>query len=118
MMANNETGIIQPVKKVAQLVHAAGGYLLVDAVQVAGRLPIDILELGADFLILSSHKIGGPQGAGALVLGKKDLKPKPIILGGRQEFQAPCRDRKCGPVLPVLVQPRNCVQCNLLTCKK
>ena len=87
MLANNETGIIQPVKEAAELVHRAGGYLLVDAVQAAGRIPINISDLGADFLILSSHKIGGPQGAGALVLGDKKLKPKPLILGGGQEFQ-------------------------------
>jgi cysteine desulfurase len=87
MLANNETGILQPVKEVAGLVHNAGGYLLVDAVQAVGRIPIDISDLAADFLILSSHKIGGPQGAGALVLGDKNLKPKPLILGGRQEFQ-------------------------------
>ncbi len=87
MLANNETGIIQPVKQLARLVHSAGGYLLVDAVQAVGRIPIDIADLGADFLILSSHKIGGPQGAGALVLRDKNLKPKPLILGGGQEFQ-------------------------------
>ena len=87
MLANNETGIIQPVQEVAQLVHNAGGALLVDAVQAVGRIPIDLGELGADFLVLSSHKIGGPQGAGALVLGDKNLKPKPLILGGGQETQ-------------------------------
>ncbi len=87
MLANNETGIIQPIKEVANIVHDAGGYLLVDAVQAAGRIAVDMSELGADFLILSSHKIGGPQGAGALVLGNKEIKPRPIIRGGGQEFQ-------------------------------
>lgn len=87
MLANNETGIIQPVSEVAQLVHDAGGFLLVDAVQAAGRLPVDMAELGADFLILSSHKIAGPQGAGALVLGDKNLAPEPLIKGGGQEFK-------------------------------
>lgn len=87
MLANNETGIIQPIKEVSELVHDAGGYLLVDAVQAVGRVPTRISELGADFFILSSHKIGGPQGAGALVLRDKNIKPKPQILGGGQEFQ-------------------------------
>ncbi len=87
MLANNETGIIQPVKEVADIVHDAGGYMLVDAVQAAGRMPLDMMNLGADFLILSSHKIGGPQGAGALVLGDKNFKPKPLIMGGGQELK-------------------------------
>lgn len=87
MLANNETGIIQPVAEAAGLVHQAGGYLLVDAVQAAGRVPVGIGALGADFLILSSHKIGGPQGAGALVLRDKNLKPTPLICGGGQESQ-------------------------------
>jgi cysteine desulfurase len=87
MLANNETGIIQPVSDVAQIVHDAGGHLIVDAVQAAGRVPIDMAELGADFLILSSHKLGGPQGAGALVLGNKSLLPEPLIKGGGQEFK-------------------------------
>ncbi len=87
MLANNETGIIQPVAEMAALVHAAGGFLLVDAVQAAGRVPVDMASLGADFLILSSHKIGGPQGAGALLLGDKNIKPTPLIAGGSQEHR-------------------------------
>ncbi len=85
MLANNETGIIQPVKKVSQMVKSAGGYLLVDAVQAAGRVPIDLRQLGADFLVFTSHKLGGPQGAGALILGDAELKPEPLIRGGGQE---------------------------------
>lgn len=83
--ANNETGVIQPVAKIAELTKAAGGMLVVDAVQAAGRLPIEMSAGYADFLILSSHKIGGPTGAGAIV-GASDLTmPVPLVIGGGQE---------------------------------
>jgi cysteine desulfurase len=85
MLANNETGIVQPVRLAAEIVHAHGGILLVDAVQAAGRLKIDIGELGADFMIVSSHKIGGPKGAGALISRGEVLMPRPLIHGGGQE---------------------------------
>lgn len=84
-LANNETGIIQPVRKVADKVHEAGGIIVVDAVQAAGRLAIDIGELGADFLILSAHKMGGPKGAGALVSKGEAFMPEPLVAGGGQE---------------------------------
>ena len=83
--ANNETGIVQPVSEIAELVHAHDGLLVVDAVQSLGKMPFTMAETGADFLILSSHKIGGPQGAGALVLANGNLSPKPLISGGGQE---------------------------------
>jgi cysteine desulfurase len=84
MLANNETGAIQPVAQAAALVHAAGGLLHVDAVQGPGRLACDFAALGADLMTLSSHKLGGPQGAGALV--KRDGLPlEPHIKGGGQE---------------------------------
>lgn len=85
MLANNETGIIQPIREAAEIVKAHGGLLVVDAVQAAGRVEIDINALGADFLILSSHKLGGPKGAGALVSRGEVLMPKPLIHGGGQE---------------------------------
>ncbi|MEM7300276.1 MAG: cysteine desulfurase family protein [Pseudomonadota bacterium] len=85
MLVNNETGVIQPVQTAAGLVHDAGGYLLVDAVQAVGRVPVDINTLQADFMILSAHKIGGPQGAGALVLRDATVSPAPLIVGGGQE---------------------------------
>ncbi|QRM55608.1 cysteine desulfurase family protein [Sinorhizobium sp. BG8] len=85
MLANNETGIVQPVRDVAELVHRHGGLLLVDAVQAAGRMKLSIAELGADFLILSAHKLGGPKGAGALVSRGEVLMPAPLIRGGGQE---------------------------------
>ncbi|MBY5852639.1 cysteine desulfurase (plasmid) [Rhizobium ruizarguesonis] len=85
MLVNNETGIVQPVEAAAKIVHAHGGLFVVDAVQAAGRIALDIEKIGADFLIVSSHKIGGPKGAGALIARGEALMPKPLIQGGGQE---------------------------------
>lgn len=84
-LANNESGAIQPAAAIAAIVHAAGGLLVLDAVQAGGRIPLDISVLGADFLILAAHKIGGPKGAGALVGTSDVLMPSPIAVGGGQE---------------------------------
>jgi cysteine desulfurase len=84
MLANNETGVIQPVRAAADLVHEAGGLLHCDASQVPGRIAFDLDALGADLLTLSAHKMGGVVGAGALVL-KNDIAIKPILIGGGQE---------------------------------
>jgi cysteine desulfurase len=85
MLVNNETGIVQPVVEAAALAHKYRGLMVIDAVQAAGRLPLDICALDADFLIISSHKIGGPKGVGALISCGEVLMPKPLIRGGGQE---------------------------------
>ncbi|WOC17265.1 cysteine desulfurase family protein [Pseudochrobactrum sp. MP213Fo] len=83
--ANNETGIIQPVAEIGALVKAAGGLFIVDAVQAAGRIALDITTSSADYLILSSHKIGGPKGVGAVVAVSDLVMPDALVRGGGQE---------------------------------
>lgn len=85
MLVNNETGIVQPIRDASTVVKKSGGLLVVDAVQAAGRMPISIAELGADFLILSAHKLGGPKGVGALVSRGETLMPELLVRGGGQE---------------------------------
>jgi cysteine desulfurase len=86
MLANNETGVVQPVAEAASIVHAVGGLIHVDAVQAVGRIPCDIAAHNADLLTLSAHKIGGAKGAGALIRARDDIHfPEPLIRGGGQE---------------------------------
>ncbi|MBV8521477.1 MAG: aminotransferase class V-fold PLP-dependent enzyme [Acetobacteraceae bacterium] len=85
MLANNETGVMHPVREVAALCRSHGALLHVDAVQAAGRVPLDLSELGADSLAISSHKLGGPAGAGALLLAPAHADICPLIAGGGQE---------------------------------
>jgi cysteine desulfurase len=84
MLANNETGVVQPVAEAAALAHAAGALLHADAVQALGKLPLDLGALGADLLTLSAHKLGGPPGVGALVLAR-ELELTARQRGGSQE---------------------------------
>jgi cysteine desulfurase len=84
MLANNETGVLQDVAAIAKRVHAAGALLHCDAVQAAGKTPVEFPALGADLMTLSAHKLNGPRGVGALVMDRRvDLKP--LIHGGGQE---------------------------------
>ncbi len=85
MLANNETGVIQPIRAVAEIVHSASGILHVDAVQGPGRIDCSIVTLGADLMSISSHKLGGPQGAGALVCRADIHIGEPLVRGGGQE---------------------------------
>ena len=90
MLANNETGVIQPVAEAAAIAHEYGALVHCDAVQAAGRFPLDMATLGADMLTLSAHKIGGPQGVGALVMAR-DQPLDVQMRGGGQE-----RSRRAG----------------------
>jgi cysteine desulfurase len=94
MAANNETGTIQPVAEAAAICHRHGALLLADAAQAAGRMPLD---LAADAMALSGHKLGGPAGAGALLL-RPGLELTPLIAGGGQEL----RRRGGTPALPAI----------------
>ena len=83
--ANNETGVLQPMKEAAALVHAAGGLLVCDAAQAAGKVPLSF-ECGADIFLISAHKFGGPKGAGAVILASDALfVAAPHVIGGGQE---------------------------------
>lgn len=90
MAANNETGVVQPVAEAAEIVHRHDGLLHVDAVQGAGKMPLDFTGLGADLMSLSAHKIGGPQGVGCLI-AKPEVPLRAEITGGGQE-----RGRRAG----------------------
>jgi len=84
MMANNETGVIQPVREASRLAHEAGALFHTDATQALGRIPVDVGELGADYLSFSAHKFYGPKGVGALY-ARKGVPLEPFIRGGGQE---------------------------------
>jgi cysteine desulfurase len=86
MLANNETGAIQPIPEVADIVHQAGGLMHVDAIQALGKIPFDIKSIGADLVTLSAHKIGGPKGVGALVMAEDLQGLEPLLRGGGQEL--------------------------------
>lgn len=84
MLVNSETGVIQPIKEMTALAHQASALFLCDAVQAAGRIDIDFDDLGVDYMVLSAHKMAGPQGVGALIT-RKGLDVPKFMLGGGQE---------------------------------
>lgn len=84
MLANNETGVIQPIKEIAAIVHKYGSILHTDAAQCFGKIEVDMKNLDVDLLTISAHKFGGPQGAAALIT-KKSVNLSPLITGGGQE---------------------------------
>lgn len=86
MVANNETGALQPIAEAAAIVHQAGGLLHVDAIQALGKIPFDIKGMGPDLATFSAHKIGGPKGIGALVVAEGIAGIEPVLRGGGQEF--------------------------------
>jgi cysteine desulfurase len=83
--ANNETGVLQPTQPIAELARAAGAVFVCDAVQSIGRSSCDAQAIGADVLLLSAHKLGGPKGMGAVVLVGDRARPEPLLRGGGQE---------------------------------
>jgi cysteine desulfurase len=85
MLAQNETGVLHPVAEIAELAHARGAHMHVDAVQAAGKLPLSQRDLGADFMTISGHKLHAPKGIGALTI-RKGLALQPLWYGGGQEL--------------------------------
>jgi cysteine desulfurase len=90
MFANNETGVLQAVNEIGKIAAEADVYFHTDAVQAAGKVPVDVKEIGCDLLTISAHKFHGPQGTGALFVRKGTL-PQPLFYGGRHE-----RSRRAG----------------------
>lgn len=98
MLANNETGVIQPIAEVAKLTKKNGAYLHTDAVQALGKINIDFHSLGVNAMTISSHKIGGPVGVGALILDKR-VDIEPLLHGGGQERSLRSGTENCAGIV-------------------
>jgi cysteine desulfurase len=87
MYANNETGVIQPIKEIAKIAHSHGAYFMTDATQAVGKIPLNVVEEGVDLLIFSSHKLYGPKGVGAVYIKSQypKIKISPLLHGGGHE---------------------------------
>lgn len=85
MFANNETGVVQPAREIADITHDAGGLFFCDAAQAVGKVPVNFVMSGADMMALTGHKFGGPVGAGALIVGP-NLPLEPVMRGGGHEM--------------------------------
>ena len=86
MLANNETGVIQPVRELVEVTHGVGAYFLCDTTQAVGKLPVSFSELGVDMAVLSAHKFYGPKGVGALYIRRRSgVRLRPLVLGGGHE---------------------------------
>ena len=85
MAANNETGVIMPIREAASLAHAHGALLFTDATQAVGKIPFSVRETGADLAAFSAHKVYGPKGAGAMFVKRGITRPKPLQFGGGHE---------------------------------
>ena len=105
MLANNETGAMQPVAEAAEIVHAAGGLLHVDAIQAFGKIPFDINAMNADLVTLSAHKIGGPKGVGALVLAEGVSGARAAAARRRPGARATGREPRMSRELPASAPP-------------
>jgi cysteine desulfurase len=96
MLANNETGVIQPVAEAAEIAHAAGALVHCDAVQALGKLPLDLAALGVDMMTVSAHKIGGPAGVGALLLRPGLALAADRAAGGQEQGRRPGTENLAG----------------------
>ena len=96
--ANNETGVLQPIKQISEIVHRYGAWMHADGVQILGKIPFSFRDSGLDFLSLSAHKMGGPQGVGALVV-RRGVNLSSLFFGGGQERRLRAGTENVGGIL-------------------